>query len=400
MIRGRYTLLTHIPVYVSDDGTVRTDALWEKDLSLHLGYLEDLHVCCPVYPDDPSKTGRVVIPDMTPDQFHHIPKNTSWPSVVANIWPHFRAMGRVARDSEIVGAGGGGWPFPLCFYLLFWRYIHDFKLVMVMESSFWRLEPGEKAGFRKRFSHRLHMWLIPKCLRLAKARVFTQDEYRETLFGGHEACLVDPAVWYDADQIETEAGLAMRHAARAGQVPRVIFPSRMIAEKGVQTVLAGIEALSARHPGQTGILQIDMIGDGAMAETCRRFAETHQGAATVRFLDPVPYGAPFFALIRDYDALLVANRKAEQPRILYDGFSQGLPGIVARTSGTLAVVEDGVTAAMFDVDDAEGLADAFEALIAAPERFRAYGQTALARAQSFTHEGMHEKRAAFLKRVL
>ena len=399
-IQGRYTLLTHIPVYVSADGTVCTDALWEKDLSLHLEYIPDLHVYCPVFPADASRKGEALIPKMGPERFHHIAQNMSWSSVVRNLWPHFWAMGRVAKESDIVNAAGAGWPFPLCFYLLFWRWFYDFKLVMIMESSFWRLEPGETGSLRKRFAHTAHMWLIPKCLKMAKARIFTQDEYRETLYGGHDACLVDPAVWYDAEQIETEAGLAARQTAAETRGVRVILPARLVAEKGIETVLDALRVLAARRPDSRGELALDIIGNGELAEMCRGFAATHEGPVTVRFLDPVPYGETFFSLLRDYDALIVANRKAEQPRIIYDGFSQGVPVIATRTTGTLAVAEDGVTAAMFDVDDAEGLADALEDLVAHPERFRNYGRAALAKAPELTHWGMHETRRKFLLEVL
>ena len=44
VITQRYTLLTHIPVYVFGDGTVRTMPLWHKDLQRHLDYLVILHL--------------------------------------------------------------------------------------------------------------------------------------------------------------------------------------------------------------------------------------------------------------------------------------------------------------------------------------------------------------------
>jgi glycosyltransferase involved in cell wall biosynthesis len=400
LIQGRYTLLTHIPVFVTRDGVVRTDALWEKDLSLHLEYIPDLHVYCPVYSDDQAKTDLVNFRKMGPERFHHIPENLGWPSVVRNFWPHFRAMGRATKESEIINAAGAGWPFPLCFYLLFWRWFYDFKLVMIIESSFWRLEPGETGSLRQRFAHASHMWLIPKCLKMARARIFTHDEYRETLYGGSDACLVAPAVWYDTDKIETEVGLAARHTAAETRCPRVILPARLVPEKGILTVLDAVRTLASRRPDARNELALDIVGEGELKEMCRTFSATHEGPVSVRLLDPVPYGETFFALLRDYDALIVANRKGEQPRIAYDAFSQGVPVITSRTAGTLAVAEEGVTAAMFEVDDSEGLADALEDLVAHQERFRAYGRAALAKARTLTHWRMHDNRRKFLLEVL
>ena len=98
--------------------------------------------------------------------------------------------------------------------------------------------------------------------------------------------------------------------------------------------------------------------------------------------------------------MIVSNRKAEQPRIIYDGFSQGVPVIATRTSGILAVASEGETAVMFGVGDAEGLADALERLVTEPATFQAYGRASLAGARNLTHWGMHDIRRKFLLEVL
>ena len=399
MIKGRYAMLSHIPIYLSVDGAFLTDPLWEKDLSLHLEYIEDFHIYCPVLSEHlAGERPLAKIPGLQRHMVHDIPHSVGWAQVFWNILPMFFAMRRAAKSNDILHTGGAGWPFPLSFYLVFLRRFFRFKWIMVIESSFWRLEPGERGSLKDRLRHRAYMRLLPMSLRAADARIFTQDEYRETLLGHNKNTLINPAVWYDDDQIETSAGLAARQAAHSG--PRVIFPARLVAEKGVETVIEAVRQLDARHAGKTDILSLDIMGEGELADVCRRFAADHEGPVRVRFLDPVPYGAPFFEVLRNYGALIVANHKAEQARIIFDAFSQGVPVIASRTPGTLDVTTEGVNAALFDVADAKGLADALETFCQKPADFAAMGRASLDVARKFTHRGMHVVRHAFLMGVL
>lgn len=399
-ITGRYTLLTHIPVFVFDDGSLRTDPLWEKDLSLHFEYIDDLHLACPVLSQSAAdETNLAVVEALTVDRVHHVGENIGWSGVLKNLAPHFFAMGRVARDSDIVHGGAAGWPFPLSFYLLFWRHIYRFQWVMVVESSFWRLESAEKASLRKRIAHISHMWLVPMTLRRADARIFTQDEYRRSLLREDTKTLVAPAVWYNPEHLETLEGLARRHEQAFKRTARVLFPTRMTADKGVDTVIAAVSFLE-ENLTKGEHLSLDFIGDGDMKTAVTNFVEQHTGKVQVRLLDSVPYGRLFFDLLRKYDAILVANRKAEQPRIIFDAFSQGVPAIVSRTSGILDCVRPGVNAETFEVNAEKSLADLLVDLTRNTARFQELGRAALANAQDFTHRGMHEKRYAFFRETL
>lgn len=401
VITQRYTLLTHIPVYVFGDGTVRTMPLWHKDLQRHLDYLVNLHLSCPVLSETEAGDKKLnVIEGMTPDRVHHVPQNIGWVRVALNIIPHFLAMGRVARDSDIVQGGAAGWPFPMSFYLLFWRRIHRFKWFFGVESSFWRMERGETGSLRKRIAHHVHMFFVPRCLRVADATYFTQSEYRDTLLGHTRNTLINPAVWYEADDIETPERLAERHATRDPAAPaRALFPARMEAEKGVQTVIDAVRRVETLLPDDSPGLEIDFIGDGAMVGAVRDFVADWTGRVTVRFLEQVPYGPEFFALLQEYDTLVLANRKAEQPRIVFDAFSQGVPLILSETSGALDIVRPGVDVETFPIDDVAALSDRLVQLAADPGHFAKLGQAGLQAAGNFTLRRMHEDRRDFLIEV-
>lgn len=401
VITQRYTLLTHIPVYVFGDGTVRTMPLWHKDLQRHLDYLVNLHLSCPVLTEAEAGDRQLnIIKGITPDRVHRVAQNIGWVRVALNIVPHFLAMGRVARDSDIVQGGAAGWPFPISFYLLFWRHIYRFKWLFGVESSFWRMEPGETGSLRKRIAHHVHMFFVPRCLRAADAAYFTQSEYRDTLLGRTANTLINPAVWYEEEDLETPERLAARHAARDLSAPaRALFPARMEAEKGVQTVIDAVRRaetlLSEDSPG----LEVDFIGEGSLAEKAHDFATNWTGRVKVRFLDPVSYGPEFFALLRSYDTLILANRKAEQPRVVFDAFSQGVPLILSETSGALDIVRPGVDVETFPVGDAAALAGRLVQLAADPGHFAELGQAGLQSAANFTIRRMHEDRRDFLIEV-
>jgi glycosyltransferase involved in cell wall biosynthesis len=318
-----------------------------------------------------------------------------------NLLPTFLRVVRAARESDVVHSDGAGWPFPLSFYLPVLRPFLHFRWLIVVESSFWRLEQGERSSLRQKFTHHAYGILLPLCLRLADARIFTQEEYRRSLFGREDATLVYPAVWFDADNMETPGGLAARHRRRSGSIPKAIFPARLVSEKGVETVLEAISHLEARLPAASEpLLQIDIMGEGALARRCADFAEAHRGTVTVRYVGTVPYGPAFFDLLRDNDAVIIANRKAEQPRIAFDAYSQGVPLISSRTSGIRDIAEDGVTAKLFDVGDAAGLADALKALIEDREAFHKMGHAALQTVSRYTHQEMHRVRHEFLKQTV
>ena len=94
-------------------------------------------------------------------------------------------------------------------------------------------------------------------------------------------------------------------------------------------LLSAIEAASA----QGADIQISIIGTGPLLEQCIAFAGSDVGKKCVRILEPVTYVEPFLSLLRGFDGALVPSLSDEQPRILYDAFSQAVPVIGSATGG-------------------------------------------------------------------
>ena len=397
-IHETYTLFTRIPVQISGDH-VLTNELWRKDLQRHLEYLQDFRLCCPVHPPEDSIEGFGPIEGLTVPQVIPLRIDRGWSSVPRNLIPNLISASRALCGTRIAHSGGAGWPFPLSYYLLLLRMFIPFKWVVIIESSTWMKDSHTTNSLRATITHMVSKFLIRMCVRQSDSRVFTHERYREMLLGSCEASLVAPAIWVDEDQIIARDVLeAVR--ADAPEKLRLVFPARLVADKGVDTVLRAVELLEVT-PGNTVPFELDIIGSGPLAERCRAFADTlRSGPVTVRFLDPVPYGPAFFELLRGYHGVILANRQAEQPRIVFDAFAQGLACIATRTSGIVHIVDEDETALLYDIDDAQGLALIMSACARDPGRLHDMGEAGWASMPGKSHRQMHRTRAAFLIETL
>lgn len=402
MIRGRYTLFSRVPLYVDIDGTVWASLIWHKDLDLHLNYIEDLYLCCPLEALPEDKEGFLPLERLPRSRVEPLRRDRGLLSVLRNLVPNFLTVRRAVAASRIVHSGGAGWAFPLSFYILPLSVTRRFFWIVLIESSFWMKPPDGKTTPREFLSHHLHAGLLRQALRRADARVFTQEGYREFFGIGPERSLIAPAVWIDDDVILSPEAQAARLAALPRSKVRLLFPARLVPEKGVDTILEAVGFLSHRLACETDTVEveIDLIGQGEMAETCRRFAKDNPGPVTVRLLEPLPYGPAFFALLRRYHGVVLANRHQEQPRIVFDAFSQGVPVISSNTAGVRQVVARERNALLFPVGDAASLADAMFRFARDPALRGALSERALQDVRGFSQRRMHEEREAFLKRCL
>jgi glycosyltransferase involved in cell wall biosynthesis len=114
------------------------------------------------------------------------------------------------------------------------------------------------------------------------------------------------------------------------------------------------------------------------------------------YRDPVPYGRPFLDLLRGYDAVLLPSLSDEQPRLLFDAFSQAVPVIGSATGGLRDLVEPGQSGRLLPAGNASALADAMIEASANRAELRAMGVAALAKARGQTHRAMHRKRHEIL----
>lgn len=403
VITQPYTLFIRIPVFIDAEGLVYSTELWAHDLKEHLLYIDDLRLCSPVLRGTNPPDDWVVIPGLRDEKVYPLREDRGLISVAINLLPNLLVVAKAASKTTIAHCGLAGWAFPLSYYLLLTRPFQRFKWIVVMESSFWMKPVGKTVSLRVALRHRINLFLARACMRRADIRIFTQSWYRDLLLEGDTRnTLVNEAVWVKEQDVLSAADFEVRAKASAGPT-RLLYPSRLVAEKGVGTLLAAIAEVDARIAEQADFseLVIDVIGSGPMEEDVRAFiAQRPEGALKVSFLDPVPYDAGFFELLSRYDAIIVANLMEEQPRIIYDGFSQGVPCIASRTSGVVQIVKDGETGVLFAPGSHSELADRLIEAARDRSALIEMGRRAIDVARSHTHEGMHRDRAKFLAQTL
>jgi glycosyltransferase involved in cell wall biosynthesis len=101
-------------------------------------------------------------------------------------------------------------------------------------------------------------------------------------------------------------------------------------------------------------------------------------------------------MLRNYHAVVIPSITDEQPRIVFDCYSQAIPVIASDTHGLRSCVANGVTGRLVQPGDTEALAGVIASVrtdIAGLERM---GLAALEVARKHTHRRMHEERQVLL----
>lgn len=392
-----YLLVSPIPCFEDPDGGVWIDPLWHRDLIAHLDHLADLRVAAPRWPLT-SAEGLVRVeapPAGTRLAFVPLPPVDGLAAAVRRLPATVLALTRAVRAAGVVHSGAAGWPLPLGAIANPLAVLFGKPLVIVIESAFWRPAPGSAPGLKQRLRATLIEALARWSLRRAVLSVLTTEDYRRTLAGrARGEILIAPATWIgDADLLPAEAATTL-WAAKPARL-RVAFAGRLTAEKGVGVLLAALEILEARGTA----LDVDIIGTGPLGDACRASAARLRGVRlTVH--DPVDYGPVFFGFLRARHVVLVPTLTDEQPRILFDAFSQAVPVIASGTGGHLGSVQHGENGWLIPPGDPEALAATLARAAADPEALARMGLTALQGARTRTHEAMHRTRAVLLRRVL
>jgi glycosyltransferase involved in cell wall biosynthesis len=384
-----YLLVTHIPYHEDERGDVWLDRLWHRDLVQHLSYLTDLTLCAPRLPRRAeADLARLEIPDGVRLRLAPLPPAATRlrdPATVARTIP---VVWRAAGGAEIVHSGVAT---PLLWLANVVARLRGRRLVVVVESPWRRGLDGTRSWRTLAFDAVADAVARWSCRR-ADVALFTQDAYRETLHRrGRGVAYVTPAVWVnDGDVLGAEAA-ATTWARKSSQPVRLLFAGRLEAAKGVDLLLTALRVLEA-----SGVeASVDIVGAGSLRAACAAAAAA-LGPARLRLLDPVPYGAPFFELVRDYHGVLVPSLSDEQPRVVFDANAQAVPVIASDTDGLRPHVEPGSTGWLVPRGDGVALAHAIERAAGSGPELRRMGMAALERVRGSTHREMHRRRSHIL----
>ena len=390
----RYLLVSALPYYLDEAGSVWLERLWHRDLMVHLRYLPRLRMAAPrLTKRDESDLVALSQADARRLELVPLPPMRSTLEALRALPRALLTLWRAIGEADTVHSGIAGWPIPLGWFVNPMALLRKRKLVLVIESAFWRLTPGAPRSAARILRYRLTEVLGRWSTNRAHLVIATHRGYLRSLATHPRGITaVTPASWVaEGDLLAREAAARLWQRKLAGPA-RFAFFGRLVADKGVRVLLEALERLAAvQNPPR-----VDIVGQGELAPQCRRAA---LALPFVRVLDPVPYGEPFYRLAREYHAIIVPSLSDEQARIIYDAYSQAVPVICSDTEGNRDEVSEGATGWLFETGSSRALAERLLLASAQRDELARLGMNALERARSTTHLEMHRQRAELLQRI-
>jgi glycosyltransferase involved in cell wall biosynthesis len=270
------------------------------------------------------------------------------------------------------------------------------RYVIVVESAPWRRQEGLASNWTGRLRSALHERISRWIVRRADLTVFTHDGYRQSLLGKNAAKgHVIPASWIDERDILSDEDAREIWAKKLADSERlrVVFAGRLMPDKGLPVLLDAMRQLSARGERIT----LDVLGEGPLKQDAEELSKhLAEGPTRIGILGTVAYGTPLLALLRTYDAVIVPSISDEQPRIVFDAYSQAVPILASDTPGLRSCVREGETGLLTKPNDARALAETLHQVSLERTRLFHMGLQSLQDARQMTHQDMHRKRAELL----
>lgn len=399
-IRCRYLLISFIPYYEDAQGRVWLDRAWHHDLVQHMEYLFDLTLVAPKrsYRSDIADLVLFECRQMREVRFIGMRSQDSTLLAIKNLPSTILLLAQEIKRAEIVHSNIIGWPFPLGWIANPLALYMGRKLVLVVESAFWRRVPGSpKPSFIQNIRSSLTERLGRYFMQRADLAIATQPSYLESLRGSSSKGIgfVNPASWVNEDDIlPVEALRRSWVSKRTVCTLRLLFAGRLTKEKGIGVLLDAVDMLDMH-----GIaVHIDIIGQGPMLAECQNSSKLARSSVLLTLLQPVTYGQEFFHLLSKYHAVLVPSLTDEQPRILFDAYSQGVPVVAANTDGIRPHVDDRV-GWLVTSGSAESLSKTITTIVSQPWELENRGVTAHQLAGLKTHREMHRARSHELAKL-
>jgi glycosyltransferase involved in cell wall biosynthesis len=359
-----------------------------------------LMIATPLLHQEPPSDAVLLDPRPSRIEVIELPAQTSFlnairatPTIVSRLW-------RAIHRAGIVHSGIAGWPIPIAWIVTPLVLLRKKPFVVIVESAPWRLQKRAAAGWKRRLRASLQELMGRWVLGKADLAIFTQDEYRQSLMGqqasrGH----VIPASWIDEQNILTDVEAKQvwqRKLAAPDSRLKILFVGRLVADKGVRVLLEALRQLSV---GDAPIM-LSILGEGDLKSECATVGSELTGVTSVRMLGTVPYGAPLFSLIREYDALVVPTISDEQPRIVFDAYSQAVPVLASDTAGLRSCVRGGETGLLTTSNDVTALVALLQYASQHRSELKQLGLQSLKYAHEMTHQEMHRQRVVLLKDML
>ena len=401
VIKEKYLLVMFsMPFYVDQNGIRYLDALWVKDLKEHAKYIPDLSIASPRR-DQAPPIGFVAldtVSELSTVHYIDLPCSESrWQSIL-NLPRTVSQLWNAVSDTELVHSSIAAWPIAEAWIitplLMIIRRFH----IIVVESAPWRISVGQRPSLRARLKYFVYEQLGKLCLTRSNLAIFTQHQYRDSLMRNkQQAAYVVPASWIDESSIRSEAEIDADWAEKLPKkMLKLVFAGRLTQTKGLLLLIDAMKSLETAGRA----VQLRIYGEGDLEEHCKQFATRQRSTVHVSMGGVLPYGQRFFDALRVADLVVIPSLSDEQPRIIFDAFSQGVPVVASRTPGLSECFEDRRQGFFFEPGSHEDLVKTL--LFADDNRdcLSMMGKSASALAKASTHGKMHSARCVIINNAL
>jgi glycosyltransferase involved in cell wall biosynthesis len=237
------------------------------------------------------------------------------------------------------------------------------------------------AGWRRR----LGAWVFDRAWVIHLGRQLVDDT----------AGLADPARVVIVENGVPDHNPSGALASSGGAVPRVLFLSNLIADKGPLVLVEAIAALHRRGVAIEATFA-GAAGDGGTVEDFHAAVARHGLADRVRYVGPV-FDAAKHALFASHDAFALPSARDAFALVLLEAMQHGLPTVTTTVGALPEIVVDGETGFLVPPGDVAALADRLEQLATRPELRHRLGAAARQRyRERFTLEAFEQRLAGAL----
>ena len=401
-ITKRYLMVINVSSTCDEKGDRYLDPLWAKDLTEHLRYLKNFTLASPCQQETSPGNAIVVTrePSFSNVEFIDLPSPKSYPEAILTLPATVAKLWGAIGKADIVHSCVAGWPIPMGWLVTPIALIQGKFYVLVVESAPWRREPGTTRKITDRIiayvSEIVNRW----CVNNANLTIFTQSEYQQSLLTKRqERGHVIHASWIDEENIISEADaeeIWHKKLSPSTQKLKLLFAGRLEPSKGVLVLLEAMKILDNKNIA----VNLDILGDGTLLSECKTLSKNLQKSVKIQILGTVAYGKEFFRLLQEYHAIVVPSLSDEQPRIVYDAYSQAVPVLASNTDGLRDCIQNHKTGVIVNSNDPVALADLIEWSGQNLPQLQSMGKASLQQARSMTHQEMHRSRWQLLLKML
>ncbi len=375
---------------------------WGKDLIQHAAYIDNLTLAACMSDEAPPNDVVVVEnhPALKNVRFVLLPKPKSTLHAIKLLPKTLSILWKEVGVNKIIHSGVGSWPIPeawmICPMLLIKKRLH----IIIVESAFWRIPIGQTASISRKVKASIWEFINRLCVQHADLSIFTQEDYKKSLLGKYQQKgFVIPATWIDAENILADNelnALIEQKEVKVTQPIKLIFAGRLVFEKGILLLIkAASELIDSGY-----LLSLDIYGDGSLLKECADLIKQNQKSDSIHLRGTVKYGPEFFNLLHHYDLMVIPSLSDEQPRNVFDAFSQALPVLCSDTAGLLQCVENQKTGYFFKTGDSADLKTQLIHIISNRHALLNMSGQCVHYVREMTHTQMHMKRLKLINQAL